>query len=176
MSVSAMADPDVHTQLKRATSKPATKEKPSSRRASKHKETKGSNNNGQEIVKLQYPTKEEREWKEEVNEEREDIKRLSSGAIVKIKELKVSDDQEEHDLNLMIKRPTPMAIIGKRRSFCGSHVELADFFSSTCARIVSVDMPPFMQIHAVGCARKACDSLEKFTSKALALTLKKVIS
>ncbi|KAE8670782.1 Dynein light chain LC6, flagellar outer arm [Hibiscus syriacus] len=36
-----------------------------------------------------------------------------------------------------------------------------------------LDMPPFMQIHAVDCARKTHDSLEKFTSKALALTLKK---
>ncbi|XP_009369385.3 dynein light chain, cytoplasmic [Pyrus x bretschneideri] len=34
-------------------------------------------------------------------------------------------------------------------------------------------MPPFMQIHAVECARKTHDSLEKFTSKTFALTLKK---
>nr|XP_018630589.1 dynein light chain, cytoplasmic-like [Nicotiana tomentosiformis] len=34
-------------------------------------------------------------------------------------------------------------------------------------------MPLFMQIHDVNCARKTHDSLEKFTSKALALTLKK---
>ncbi|XP_057474937.1 uncharacterized protein LOC130763027 [Actinidia eriantha] len=40
-------------------------------------------------------------------------------------------------------------------------------------KVVSVDMPPLMQAHAVDSARKAHDSLEKFTSKALALTLKK---
>lgn len=64
---------------------------------------------------------------------------------------------------------------GRRRSFCSSQVELADFFSCTGVKVVAVDMPPFMQIHAVDCARKAHDSLEKFTSKTLALTLKKVL-
>ncbi|KAL7098662.1 hypothetical protein ACP275_09G032300 [Erythranthe tilingii] len=70
--------------------------------------------------------------------------------------------------------PPPMANGGgRRRSFCSSQVELADFFSATGVRVVAVDMPPFMQIHAVDCARKAHDSLEKFTSKTLAFTLKK---
>jgi hypothetical protein len=40
--------------------------------------------------------------------------------------------------------------------------------------MVSADMPPLMQIHAVDCARKALDSMEKFTSKTLASSLKKV--
>ncbi|KAL2465272.1 Uncharacterized protein Adt_41123 [Abeliophyllum distichum] len=62
---------------------------------------------------------------------------------------------------------------GRRKSFCTSQAELADFFSCTGVKVVSVDMPPFMQIHAVDCARKTHDSLEKFTSKTLALTLKK---
>lgn len=64
---------------------------------------------------------------------------------------------------------------GRRRSFCGSHVELADVFANNGVKVVSVDMPPFMQIHAVEFARKIHDSLEKFTSKTLALSLKKVI-
>ncbi|GAA0166658.1 hypothetical protein LIER_21766 [Lithospermum erythrorhizon] len=34
-------------------------------------------------------------------------------------------------------------------------------------------MPPFMQIHAVNCARKTHDSLEKFTARTLACTLKR---
>ncbi|XP_060196366.1 uncharacterized protein LOC132625806 [Lycium barbarum] len=62
---------------------------------------------------------------------------------------------------------------GRRKSFCSSKIELADFFSCSGVKVVAVDMPPFMQIHAVNCARKTHDSLEKFTSKALALTLKK---
>ncbi|XP_009789179.1 uncharacterized protein LOC107809772 [Nicotiana tabacum] len=61
----------------------------------------------------------------------------------------------------------------RRKSFCSSRIELADFFSCNGVKVVSVDMPPFMQIHVVNCARKTHDSLEKFTSKALALTLKK---
>lgn len=66
-----------------------------------------------------------------------------------------------------------LAVNGRRKSFCCSQAELADFFSCTGVRVVAVDMPPFMQIHAVDCARKARDSLEKFTSKTLAFTLKK---
>ncbi|KAL6583894.1 hypothetical protein OROMI_003183 [Orobanche minor] len=62
---------------------------------------------------------------------------------------------------------------GRRRSFCNSQVELADFLSCSGVKVVAVDMPPFMQVHAVDCARKAHDSLEKFTSKTLAYTLKK---
>ncbi|XP_068643627.1 uncharacterized protein [Aristolochia californica] len=62
---------------------------------------------------------------------------------------------------------------GGRRSFCGSDVEVGCLFARVGARIVAKDMPPFMQIHAVTCARKAYDGLEKFSSKALALTLKK---
>lgn len=62
---------------------------------------------------------------------------------------------------------------GRRRSFSSSKIELADFLSCNSAKVVAVDMPPFMQIHAVGCARKVFDSLEKFTSKALAFSLKK---
>ncbi|GAB2213170.1 hypothetical protein Drorol1_Dr00021191 [Drosera rotundifolia] len=63
--------------------------------------------------------------------------------------------------------------IGRRRSVCDVKVELGDFFVKNGVRVVSVDMAPLMQIHAVSCARKTCDSLEKFTSKTLALTLKK---
>ncbi|CAI0399119.1 unnamed protein product [Linum tenue] len=55
-----------------------------------------------------------------------------------------------------------------------SRVELGDFLASNGAKTVSVDMPPFMQIHAVDCARRTCDSLQKFAAKTLALTLKKV--
>ncbi|KAB2633442.1 hypothetical protein D8674_029689 [Pyrus ussuriensis x Pyrus communis] len=62
---------------------------------------------------------------------------------------------------------------GRRKSLSGPQVQLADVLASNGVRVVSADMPPFMQIHAVECARKTHDSLEKFTSKTLALTLKK---
>lgn len=61
----------------------------------------------------------------------------------------------------------------EKRSFCDAQMELASFLAKNCAKVVSVDMPPFMQIHAVGLARNTKDSLEKFTSKSLALALKK---
>lgn len=62
---------------------------------------------------------------------------------------------------------------GRRRSFCSSQTELADFLSCSGVKVVSSDMPPFMQIHAVDFARKVCDSLEKFTARTLASSLKK---
>lgn len=65
---------------------------------------------------------------------------------------------------------------GRTKSFAASQVELADIFAKNGMKVVSVDMPPAMQIHAVDYARKAHDSMEKFTSKALALSLKRVIS
>lgn len=65
---------------------------------------------------------------------------------------------------------------GRRRSFCGSELDLGAFLSSVGAKVVAKDMPPFMQIHAVSCAKKTHDGLEKFSSKALAFSLKKVIN
>ncbi|XP_061373512.1 uncharacterized protein LOC133315850 [Gastrolobium bilobum] len=62
---------------------------------------------------------------------------------------------------------------GRRRSLCGSQVDLGYVFAVNGVKVVSADMPPFMQIHAVDFARKAFDSMEKFTSKTLAFTLKK---
>lgn len=67
----------------------------------------------------------------------------------------------------------PMLRLGRSRSLCDSKVELASFLVINGVKLVNADMPPFMQIHAVGCARKTCDSLEKFSSRALALSLKK---
>ncbi|KAK4362420.1 hypothetical protein RND71_017661 [Anisodus tanguticus] len=69
----------------------------------------------------------------------------------------------------IIKRPS----FYRRKSFSCSQAELADFFSCSGVKVVSVDMPPFMQIHAVDFARKAHDSLEKFSSKSLGFSLKK---
>lgn len=84
---------------------------------------------------------------------------------MKIKELKVSDEDHHHhhdndaDVADEKKSTSIVSSIGKRRSFIGSKIELSDFLNSSGARVVSVDMPSFMQIHVVGCARKACDSL-----------------
>lgn len=104
------------------------------------------------------------------------IKKLSSGDnqdLEKKKDINCNDKEVMKDLieGLDIKRMTVSG--GRRRSFGGSQVELGDFLANNGAKIVSVDMPPFMQIHAVDFARKTHDSLEKFTSKTLALTLKK---
>lgn len=63
--------------------------------------------------------------------------------------------------------------VGRRKSLCDSKIELKEFLASATARIVAVDMAPFMQIHAVSCARKTQDSLEKHSPRILASTLKK---
>ncbi|XXG56329.1 hypothetical protein AAC387_Pa03g3766 [Persea americana] len=62
---------------------------------------------------------------------------------------------------------------GRRRSFSGTELDLGAFLSGVGAKVVAKDMPPFMQIHAVSCAKKTHDGLEKFSSKALAFSLKK---
>lgn len=94
----------------------------------------------------------------------------------KEKEKELKEPQKGHRLDSL--RPTVSLLRkgGRRKSFPGSQVELADIFAKNGVKVVSVDMPPAMQIHAVDCARKAHDSMEKFTSKTLALSLKRVIS
>lgn len=121
--------------------------------------------------KLKRPSKELD--KKKVNDKKKethqelDVKGLSE----KLKDIELKDLQDWHES----KRPSVSLAVrgGRRRSFCGSQFDLADILASNGVKVVSVDMPPFMQIHAVDCARKTHDSMEKFTSKTLALTLKK---
>lgn len=102
----------------------------------------------------------------------------SSGLSLVVKDKELKEFQKGHHLHLGNLRPTVSLLRrgGRRRSFGGSQVELADIFANNGVRVVSVDMPPVMQIHAVDSARKAHDSMEKFTSKTLALSLKRVIN
>ena len=96
---------------------------------------------------------------------------------VKIEKSRNQDIVEEHDDDDVDKRRSLISLAptgGRRRSLCGSQVDLGDVFAINGVKMVSADMPPFMQIHAVDCARKAFDSMEKFTSKTLAFSLKKV--
>ncbi|XP_051123351.1 uncharacterized protein LOC127246148 isoform X2 [Andrographis paniculata] len=74
----------------------------------------------------------------------------SEGAVVKKKGFEEGPEMRTGRISLSLSSSIPPAVNGgRRRSFCNS------------------------QIHAVDCARKAHDSLEKFTSKTLAFTLKK---
>ncbi|KAE8716046.1 Dynein light chain type 1 family protein, putative isoform 2 [Hibiscus syriacus] len=100
-----------------------------------------------------------------------DSKKLSL-TTVKEKQLKILHEGHDGDVDMN----KASASLSRRRSLSDSKVELSSVLANCGVIIVSVDMPPFMQIHAVDCARKTHDSLEKFTSKALALTLKKFTS
>ncbi|KAG6584250.1 hypothetical protein SDJN03_20182, partial [Cucurbita argyrosperma subsp. sororia] len=93
--------------------------------------------------------------------------------VVKEKEKELKEPQKGHGLHTL--RPTVSLLRkdGRRRSLADPQVELADILAKNGVKVVSVDMPPAMQIHAVDCARKAHDSMEKFTSKTLALSLKR---
>ncbi|XP_059643333.1 uncharacterized protein LOC132285183 [Cornus florida] len=109
-----------------------------------------------------------------------DVKKIAfvSGKTDEVKKIpkkgsEKKESDEGHDLKKSDSDVSLAISGGKRRSFCSSLTELADFFSCTGVKVVSVDMPPFMQVHAVDCARKTLDSMEKFTHKTLALTLKK---
>ncbi|PPD90923.1 hypothetical protein GOBAR_DD12126 [Gossypium barbadense] len=108
--------------------------------------------------------------KESVRKASKDLVLHSKKLALTVKEKQLKKRDEGHDNDDMKKAS---ASLGRRRSLGGSQVELGDILANCGVKIVSVDMPPFMQIHAVDCARKTHDSLEKFTSKALALTLKK---
>jgi hypothetical protein len=104
------------------------------------------------------------------NEKKESYK----GCVVEDVKVEKSRKVEESDV---VKKRVSVSMGqsgGRRESLCGSMIELGDFFAINGAKMVSADMPPFMQIHAVDCARKAFDSMEKFTSKTLASSLKKV--
>lgn len=81
--------------------------------------------------------------------------------------------EERFEQGVEVVRRASVNVGGIRKSFGRPGVELHDFFSCSGVRVVAVDMNPYMQIHAVDCARKARDSLEKFTSKTLASTIKK---
>lgn len=89
---------------------------------------------------------------------------------LEMKKLGQGYDVKKQSLSL-----SSMGMIRGRRSSFGSssQAELADFFACNGVKVVSADMPPYMQIHVVDVTRKTYDSLEKFTAKTLALTLKK---
>ncbi|CAI9112440.1 OLC1v1012890C1 [Oldenlandia corymbosa var. corymbosa] len=114
-------------------------------------------------------------------EEKKEPEYFFDGDVVKEESALMSNCQEGHELKkfnpgIELNRPSiSLSLNGgrRRKSFCCSQTELADFLSCAGVKVVAVDMPPFMQIHAVDCARKTYDSLEKFTSKTLAFTLKK---
>ncbi|XP_021761718.1 uncharacterized protein LOC110726548 [Chenopodium quinoa] len=113
------------------------------------------------------------------NEKRVVLESAKNKSLVVVQEKEVRNLEKESKISnnskvMVVKQPS-LVVNGmdKRRSFSDAKVELANFLVTNCAKVVSADMPPFMQIHAVGFARKIKDSLEKFTSKTLALSLKK---
>ncbi|KVH98818.1 uncharacterized protein LOC112511649 isoform X1 [Cynara cardunculus var. scolymus] len=116
------------------------------------------------VSSSKIPTKKE-------EEEEEDVK----GYVNLIQKSGDDDDVKKLQLLYDVKKQQSLGMVrGRRRSFGGSsQAELADFFACNGVKVVSADMPPYMQIHVVDVTRKTYDSLEKFTAKTLALTLKK---
>ncbi|GAA0179058.1 hypothetical protein LIER_29922 [Lithospermum erythrorhizon] len=53
-------------------------------------------------------------------------------------------------------------------------VNVASMAAIFQVKVLVTDMPGFMQVHAFKCARKTFDSLEKFSSRDMACTIKKV--
>ncbi|KAL1371574.1 hypothetical protein HN51_001799 [Arachis hypogaea] len=106
----------------------------------------------------------------------ENEKRKKKSSVVEKSKNPVEEEEEEGHGDGDKRRSCVVSSVssGRRRSMCGpSEAELGDVFAINGVKLVSADMPPFMQIHAVDCARKTLDSMEKFTSKTLALSLKK---
>ncbi|KAI4336063.1 hypothetical protein L6164_014639 [Bauhinia variegata] len=169
MTLSAIADSSKYSLLKPITHNARVILK-------QEKDAKAAKKPSKEKPRDQMSTSELQRWKLEgttKNETKDSNGGLDRRSVFGEEKLEKSRNPvaAEHD----IKRPTVTLALtsGRRRSFCGSHAELGDFFAINGVKVVSADMPPFMQIHAVDCARKTFDSMEKFTSKTLALTLKK---
>ena len=68
------------------------------------------------------------------------------------------------------------AAAGGRKSL--SRVETGAAVEATAAllgvKVLAADMPPFMRAHAFRCARRACDGLDRFSSRQVAHDVKKV--
>lgn len=64
---------------------------------------------------------------------------------------------------------------GRKSVSCVETMDLETVASFLQVKVMVCDMPGFMQVHAFRCARRSYDSLEKFSSKYMALTIKKVL-
>ncbi|XP_047329332.1 uncharacterized protein LOC124932711 [Impatiens glandulifera] len=100
-----------------------------------------------------------------------DVDRLESGK----KEIIISKGRRS---DVVVRVPDEMrkpAAETRRRSV--SHVEVmasaAAVATGLRVKVLVTDMPGFMQVHAFRCARKCYDSLESFSSKIMAHTIKK---
>lgn len=51
----------------------------------------------------------------------------------------------------------------------------ADVVAVLGVKVIAADMPPFMQLHAVRCARRVHDGMDRFSPRQMAHDLKKVI-
>lgn len=67
-----------------------------------------------------------------------------------------------------------MSLMGRRSVGNTAEMSVGPVTELLQVRVLVTDMPAFMQIHAFRCARQTYDSLEKFSSKQIALNLKKV--
>ncbi|XP_073158060.1 uncharacterized protein [Henckelia pumila] len=173
--------PDTHFQEKTFTISPALNT--SLTKSKSHRERNDfpvSKNEGKHHFISKAKVKEKDEIKNPSNKDRKksslveyDVKKASLLMTRSLESDQVKGFPKVFDGRRLSVSSLPLDNRGRRKSICGSQIELSGFFSCAGVRVVAVDMPPSVQIHAVNCARKTHDSLEKFTSKSLAFTLKK---
>ncbi|XP_055801317.1 uncharacterized protein LOC129870530 [Solanum dulcamara] len=70
-------------------------------------------------------------------------------------------------------RKSASCIIGTRKSVTHVELNVASMAAILQVKVLVTDMPGFMQVHAFKCARTTYDSLEKFSSKHMAYSMKK---
>ncbi|KAF5205762.1 Dynein light chain type 1 family protein [Thalictrum thalictroides] len=87
---------------------------------------------------------------------------------------KVQDHQEVEKAVIVKEEEQVKQLVDERKSV--SHVEtnMTSVISFLHLKVLAVDMPGYMQVHAFRCARRTYDSLEKFSSKHMAFNIKKV--
>ncbi|PIA65582.1 hypothetical protein AQUCO_00100821v1 [Aquilegia coerulea] len=87
---------------------------------------------------------------------------------------KVHEKHQEIEKTVIVKEKEQVKeLVDARKSV--SHVEtnLTSVISFLHVKVLAVDMPGYMQVHAFRSARRAYDSLEKFSSKHMAFNIKK---
>ncbi|KAK4430758.1 hypothetical protein Salat_0837500 [Sesamum alatum] len=95
------------------------------------------------------------------------------GSLVRSKTYRESNDEEKGRGEVTESRKS-VSIVQERRSVSEVEANAESAAALLQVRVLASDMPSFMQVHAFRCARTTVESLDKFSSKQMAYSIKKV--
>ncbi|KAL3825115.1 hypothetical protein ACJIZ3_021144 [Penstemon smallii] len=85
----------------------------------------------------------------------------------------IKEGQGEEVVIIKSRKSVSSSIMDEKRSSVSHVVNVSSAAALLQVKVLANDMPGFMQLHAFRCARTSYDSLEKFSSKHMAYTIKK---